>query len=101
MNPMRGVFVEKVVVHMGVGEAGDKLTRAVDLLKTITGNVPIKSNAKRTNVSFGIRKGAPISCHVTLRGRKAAEFLNKALDYHGPAHSQEPARYVGELRRSG
>jgi len=59
MNPMREVFVEKVVVHMGVGEAGDKLTRAVDLLKTITGNMPIKSNAKRTNVSFGIRKGAP------------------------------------------
>ncbi|MDH7510841.1 MAG: 50S ribosomal protein L5 [Methanolinea sp.] len=80
MNPMREVFVEKVVVHMGVGEAGDKLTRAVDLLKTITGNTPVRSNAKRTNVSFGIRKGAPISCRVTLRGRKAAEFLNKALD---------------------
>jgi large subunit ribosomal protein L5 len=80
MNPMREVFVEKVVVHMGVGEAGDKLTRAVDLLKTITGNMPIKSNAKRTNVSFGIRKGAPISCHVTLRGQKAEEFLSKALD---------------------
>jgi len=77
---MREIFVEKVVVHMGVGEAGDKLTRAIELLRTITGNTPVRSNAKRTNVSFGIRKGAPISCRVTLRGRKAQEFLSIALD---------------------
>jgi len=69
MNPMREVFVEKVVVHMGVGEAGDKLTRAVDLLKTITGNMPIKSNAKRTNVSFGIRKG-PLSAATSRSGAR-------------------------------
>ncbi|MEM2124265.1 MAG: 50S ribosomal protein L5 [Methanolinea sp.] len=80
MNPMREVFVEKVVVHMGVGESGDRLSKAVDILKAITGNTPVRSNAKKTNVSFGIRKGAPISCRVTLRGKKATEFLAKAFD---------------------
>jgi len=80
MNPMRNVFVEKVVVHMGVGEAGDKLTKAVDLMKTITGGTPVRSNAKQTNTTFGIRKGAPISCRVTLRGEPAVRFLNTALD---------------------
>ena len=80
MNPMRDVVVEKVVVHMGVGEAGDKLTKAVDLLKTITGGTPVRSNAKQTNTTFGIRKGAPISCRVTLRGEPALRFLNTALD---------------------
>lgn len=79
MNPMRNVYVEKVVVHMGVGEAGDKLTKAVDLMKTITGGTPVRSNAKQTNTTFGIRKGAPISCRVTLRGNKAETFLNTAL----------------------
>lgn len=79
MNPMRNVYVEKVVVHMGVGEAGDKLTKAVDLMKTITGGTPVRSNAKQTNTTFGIRKGAPISCRVTLRGDKAETFLNTAL----------------------
>lgn len=79
MNPMRDVYVEKVVVHMGVGEAGDKLTKAVDLMKTITGGTPVRSNAKQTNTTFGIRKGAPISCRVTLRGEKATNFLNTAL----------------------
>ena len=69
MNPMREVFVDKVVVHMGVGESGDKLTKAVDIMKKITGNNPVKSVAKKTNPAFGIRKGAPISWKVTLRGR--------------------------------
>ena len=60
MNPMREVFVDKVVVHMGVGESGDKLTKAVDIMKKITGNNPVQSVAKKTNPAFGIRKGAPI-----------------------------------------
>jgi len=76
---MRELYVDKVVVHMGVGEGGDKLTRATDLVRQITGNTPVKSNAKKTNPTFGIRKGAPISCKVTLRGKKAGNFLETAL----------------------
>jgi large subunit ribosomal protein L5 len=79
MNPMREVYVDKVVVHMGVGEGGDKLSRAVDIMRQITGNNPVRSNAKKTNPAFGIRKGAPISCKVTLRGKKAGDFLAVAL----------------------
>jgi large subunit ribosomal protein L5 len=79
MNPMREVYVDKVVVHMGVGEGGDKLSRAVDIMRQITGNNPVRSNAKKTNPAFGIRKGAPISCKVTLRGKKARNFLATAL----------------------
>ncbi len=58
---MREVFVDKVVVHMGVGESGEKLSKAVDLMKQITGNSPVRSNAKKTNPAFGIRKGSPIT----------------------------------------
>jgi large subunit ribosomal protein L5 len=79
MNQMRELYVEKVVVHMGVGEGGDKLTKATDLMRQITGNNPVKSNARKTNPAFGIRKGAPISCKVTLRGKKAGEFLETAF----------------------
>jgi large subunit ribosomal protein L5 len=79
MNPMREVFVDKVIVHMGVEESGEKLSKAVDLMKQITGNSPVRSNAKKTNPAFGIRKGSPISCKVTLRGKKAGEFLDTAL----------------------
>jgi len=76
---MRELYVDKVVVHMGVGEGGDKLSKAVDLMRQITGNSPVRSNAKKTNPTFGIRKGSPISCKVTLRGKKAGDFLETAL----------------------
>jgi large subunit ribosomal protein L5 len=79
MNPMRELVVEKVVVHMGVGEGGDKLSKGIDIMKKITGNNPVTGVAKKTNPAFGIRKGAPISCKVTLRGKLAGEFLDTAL----------------------
>lgn len=79
MNPMQEIYVDKVVVHMGVGEGGDKLSKAVDIMRQITGNNPVRSNAKKTNPAFGIRKGAPISCKVTLRSKKARDFLATAF----------------------
>lgn len=68
MNPNRAISVDKVVVHMGVGEAGDKLVNAERIVSEITGNTPVRSVAKQTLPAFGIRKGAPMSCRVTLRG---------------------------------
>ena len=37
MNPMRELYVDKVVVHMGVGEGGDKLSKAIDLMSQLVG----------------------------------------------------------------
>ncbi len=78
-NPMQGLYVDKVVVHMGVGESGDKLSQAIEIMKTITGHTPVKSIAKKTQPAFGVRKGAPIGCRVTLRGALAREFLETSL----------------------
>jgi large subunit ribosomal protein L5 len=80
MNPMQQVYVDKVVVHMGVGESGEKLTNAIDIMKAITGNTPVRAIAKKTQPAFGIRKGGPIGCKVTLRGSKAASFLETSLN---------------------
>jgi large subunit ribosomal protein L5 len=79
MNPMQQVVVDKVVVHMGVGEAGDKLVKAEDILKTITGQSTVRTIARNTVPAFGIRKGAPIGCKVTLRGNNAIKFLETSL----------------------
>jgi large subunit ribosomal protein L5 len=78
-NPMHQLDIDKVVVHMGVGESGEKLSKAIEIMKTITGNTPVRSIAKKTQPAFGIRKGAPIGCRVTLRGSRAREFLETAL----------------------
>lgn len=79
MNSNRAVSVDKVVVHMGVGEAGDKLVNAERIISEITGNTPIRSVAKQTLPAFGIRKGAPMSCRVTLRGDSAVRFLDTSI----------------------
>jgi large subunit ribosomal protein L5 len=78
MNPMQRLSIHKVVVHMGVGESGEKLSKAEDVMKKITGQLPVKTVAKNLP-AFGIRKGAPIGCKVTLRGKKADTFVQTAF----------------------
>jgi len=78
-NSMRIPIVEKVIVHMGVGESGQHLVNAEEILRTITGQGVVRSFAKKTLPTFGIKKNEPIGCKVTLRGQKAQEFLETAL----------------------
>ncbi|NLM30002.1 MAG: 50S ribosomal protein L5 [Methanomicrobiales archaeon] len=80
MSAMKEIYIDKVIVHMGVGESGEKLVRAEELVKQITGQKPVRTIAKRTQPAFGIRKGAPIGCKVTLRRANAEKFVEMALD---------------------
>jgi large subunit ribosomal protein L5 len=83
MNPMRKLRIDKVTVNMGVGEGGEKLAKAEALLEKLTEQKPTKTYAKSTNPTFGIRKGLPIGCKVTLRGERAEKFLERALQAIG------------------
>lgn len=78
-NTMRTPVIDKVIVHMGVGESGQHLVNAEEILRTITGQAVVKCFAKRTLPAFAIKKKEPIGCKVTLRGQKAQEFLEIAL----------------------
>lgn len=79
MNPMRAARIEKVVVHIGAGEAGERLQKAQRVLEMVTGQKPHITHAKGTIRDLGIRRGQPIGCMVTLRGESAEEFLKRAL----------------------
>jgi len=78
-HPMLKPKIEKVVINISVGKSGEPLEKATKVLKALTGQTPCKRNAKKTIRDFGIRKGEPIACIVTLRKQKAIEFLKKAL----------------------
>jgi large subunit ribosomal protein L5 len=78
-QPMLRPKIDKVVVNICVGKSGEPLEKAVKVLKEITGQTPCKRNAKKTVRDFGIRKGEPIACIVTLRKNKASDFLKKVL----------------------
>jgi large subunit ribosomal protein L5 len=79
MNPMQDLRIQKLVVHMGVGESGDKLTKAEDVLSKITHQKSVKAMARKTQPAFGTRKGSPIGCKVTLRGDTAEAFFETSL----------------------
>ncbi len=79
-NVMRQIYISKVVVNMSLGTAGEPLSKAKTILEELTGQKPADVLAKRTNRDFGLRKGEPMGCKVTLRGEKAKEFAKRALD---------------------
>lgn len=80
MNPMEKVIISKTTLNIGVGESGERLSRAINLLETLTGQRPVRTFSKVTNPEFGIRKRQPIACKVTLRGEKANDAIKLVLD---------------------
>ena len=78
-HEMRRPRIEKVVVHMGVGEGGRELANAEEILAEVAGQQPVRTTAKNTIGEFGVREGDPIGAKVTLRGDPAREFLEKSL----------------------
>ena len=80
MNPMNEVQISKATVSIGVGEAGEKLSRAITLLEQMFDQTPVKTFSKVTNPEFGIRKRQPIACKLTLRGEKADKAIEMVLE---------------------
>ena len=74
--------VTKIVVNMGVGDAAkdSKLIEgAIRDLSAITGQKPQVTKARKSIAQFKLREGMPIGAHVTLRGDRMWEFLDRLL----------------------
>jgi large subunit ribosomal protein L5 len=81
-NVMQIPTVTKIVVNMGVGEAARDaklIDGAVKDLTVITGQKPAVARARKSIAQFKLREGMPIGAHVTLRGDRMWEFLDRLL----------------------
>jgi len=82
-NVMLEPRIDKVVVHIGVGESGQRLVNAEGILKAIAKQTPVRSIAKKTLPTFAIKKKEPIGTKLTLRGKAAEDFLKVAFKAAG------------------
>ena len=81
-NPMTVPKLEKVVVNMGLGDAVQNpkiIDVAVEELRSITGQKPVVTRARRSIAGFQLREGMPIGVKATLRGRRMFEFLERLI----------------------
>jgi large subunit ribosomal protein L5 len=97
MNSMLDPKIDKVVVHIGVGESGQRLVNAETILSEITGQTPVRSLAKKTLPNFGIKKREPIGIKLTLRGARAHNFLTTALKATGNSLKAESFDEAGNF----
>ncbi|MEA1924465.1 MAG: 50S ribosomal protein L5 [Candidatus Altiarchaeota archaeon] len=78
-NVMEEPRVEKVVVNIGAGKSGEKLVNAETLLERLTARKPVRTISRSRVPAWGLKKGDPIGCKVTLRGREAEDFIKKCF----------------------
>ena len=71
--------MKKLVLHICVGESGDRLVRAAKVLEQLTEQSPVLSKARITIRSFGVRRNEKIPCYVTVRGEKAVDIIEKGI----------------------
>ena len=82
-NPMKQIYLEKVVLNMGVGRSGEVIETAKRALEQISGKKPSSRNAKETQRDWGVRKGEPIGAAVTIRGDDAVALLKRLFAAKG------------------
>jgi large subunit ribosomal protein L5 len=81
-NPMAVPRLAKIVLNMGMGEAianAKVLDTAAEELKSIAGQKPVITRAKKSIASFKLRQSMPIGVMVTLRGEQMYEFFDRLV----------------------
>jgi large subunit ribosomal protein L5 len=81
-NAMQIPGLVKITVNMGVGDAARDskvMDGAIKDLTAITGQKPQITNARKSIAQFKLREGQAIGTHVTLRGDRMWEFLDRLL----------------------
>lgn len=86
-NPMMVPRLEKVVINMGLGGAvaNPKLIDAgVEDLRSISGQKPVVTRARKSIATFKLREGLAIGTTVTLRAARMWEFFDRLVSFALP-----------------
>ncbi len=76
---MKEVLIDKIVVNIGVGAEPEKMKKAQQIIKQVTGKNATKTQGKERIPDWGVRPGLDLGLKVTLRKKEAMEFLKKVL----------------------
>ena len=85
-NIMQVPRIDKIVINMGVGRAGQtggdakELDGALRDMTAISGQKPVITRARKSIANFKLREGSRIGCKVTLRGERMYEFYDRLVN---------------------
>jgi large subunit ribosomal protein L5 len=82
-NMMQVPGLKKIVLNMGLGEAVQNpkaLESGVETLKSIAGQKPVVTKARKSIATFKLRENMPIGAMVTLRGERMWEFFDRLVN---------------------
>ncbi len=82
-NPMSSIYLNKLVLNIGIGNSEDKYDSAKSLLNKLTGKTVMQTRARTREPAFGIKKDQIIGAVVTLRKSEANDMLKRALEANG------------------
>jgi large subunit ribosomal protein L5 len=86
-NPMMVPRLQKVVINMGLGAAVGNpkiIDSAVEDLRSIAGQKPIVTRARKSIATFKLRENLPIGVTVTLRRDRMWEFVDRLISFSLP-----------------
>jgi large subunit ribosomal protein L5 len=86
-NVMQVPRLEKIVINVGLGEAiqnAKLIDSSVEQVRTITGQQPVVTRAKKAISNFKLREGVPVGVRVTLRGEKMYDFFERLVSFALP-----------------
>ena len=81
-NVMQVPMISHVSINMGIGDAKEnpkKLESAIKELTLISGQKPVTTKSRKDISNFKIRKGFPVGCKVTIRGKRMYDFMERLI----------------------
>ena len=81
-NIMQVPMISHVSINMGIGDAKEnpkKLESAIQELSLISGQKPVTTKSRKDISNFKIRKGFPVGCKVTIRGKRMYDFMERLI----------------------